>query len=377
MLFRSLPLNLALMGLLCLGLSGCSSLGGGRGGGGAGEYKIGNPYQVDGVTYYPKENYHYDETGIASWYGADFVGKRTANGETFDPNELTAAHNTLPMPSLVRVTNLDNGRSVVVRVNDRGPFSNGRIIDVSRRAAELLDFAKIGTAKVRVQILAEESRAIADVARKRGMTGHPTTQVASIEQPAAPMPMITPVDDTAEQRIHEAYGSAAEGTAPQNAKLAAVEAVPLGPSPVTVQQLPAPPPSPPIKTVQAVKPPVGKLALPKQPKHTVSVLKEPKPKTVAGHEIDGRFYPAAKFKQTKAKKGEHIYVQAGAFTKEANAKVLKSKLTGIAHATINKAKINGANYYRVRVGPIATVEDADRVLAKVLKQSDKAHITVE
>src|SRR4051812_4386212 len=87
----------------------------------SGLYKVGNPYQIDGIWYYPAEDYAYDETGIASWYGPDFHGKSTASGERYDMNEVTAAHKTLPMPSMVRVTNLENGRSLVIRVNDRGP----------------------------------------------------------------------------------------------------------------------------------------------------------------------------------------------------------------------------------------------------------------
>jgi len=116
----------------------------------AGIYKIGNPYQQDGIWYYPHEQPDYDETGVASWYGAEFHGQRTANGEIFDSNSLTAAHRTLPMPVNVRVTNLQNGRSLIVRVNDRGPFARGRIIDVSARAADLLGFKNQGTARVRV-----------------------------------------------------------------------------------------------------------------------------------------------------------------------------------------------------------------------------------
>ena len=100
-------------------------------------YKVGNPYQIQGLWYYPAENYEYDKTGIASWYGSPFHGKRTANGETFDMNALTAAHKTLQLPSRVRVVNLRNGRAITVRVNDRGPFVRGRIIDLSRRAAQL------------------------------------------------------------------------------------------------------------------------------------------------------------------------------------------------------------------------------------------------
>ncbi len=131
-------------------------------------YKIGAPYQIGGVWYSPAEDYSYDETGIASWYGPGFHLKKTANGEIFDAEELTAAHRTLPMPTLARVTNLDNGRSVVVRINDRGPFAHGRILDLSRKAAEVLEFVGKGTARVRVQVLADESRAIAQAVRGRG-----------------------------------------------------------------------------------------------------------------------------------------------------------------------------------------------------------------
>jgi len=119
----------------------------------AGVYKIGQPYQVDNIWYYPREQPDYDETGIASWYGPTFYGKHTANGEMYDGNALTAAHKTLPMPVNVRVTNLDNGKSLVVRVNDRGPYARGRIIDLSKRAAELLDVVETGTARVRVTYL--------------------------------------------------------------------------------------------------------------------------------------------------------------------------------------------------------------------------------
>jgi rare lipoprotein A len=120
----------------------------------AGIYKVGNPYQIQGTWYYPHEQPDYDETGIASWYGPNFHGGRTANGEIFDENGLTAAHRTLPMPVNVRVTNLENGKSIIVRVNDRGPYARGRIIDVSKAAAKLLGFWGQGTAKVRVTYVA-------------------------------------------------------------------------------------------------------------------------------------------------------------------------------------------------------------------------------
>jgi len=113
--------------------------------------KIGNPYKVAGKWYTPEANPTYNQVGIASWYGADFHNKQTANGEVYNMNALTAAHTTLPMPSFVRVTNLENRRSLILRVNDRGPFVGNRLIDVSRRGAQLLGFEKRGTTRVRVE----------------------------------------------------------------------------------------------------------------------------------------------------------------------------------------------------------------------------------
>src|SRR5579883_2008333 len=149
-----------------------------------GIYKIGEPYQINGVWYHPAEDYNYDETGIASYYGGEqtgvnFHGRLTAHGEVYDMNSLTAAHRTLPMPCLVRVTNLENGRAIVVRVNDRGPYARGRIIDMSRRAAQLLGYEGVGTARVRVQILAQESRQLKE-AMLRGAAPPGTEYVAAV-----------------------------------------------------------------------------------------------------------------------------------------------------------------------------------------------------
>lgn len=115
--------------------------------------KVGKPYQVGGNWYYPAPGNGYDEEGIASWYGPDFHGKSTANGEIYNQNRLTAAHPTLPMPCYVAVTNQENGRVIVVRVNDRGPYKPGRIVDLSHRAAQLLGVTHVGTANVRVKYL--------------------------------------------------------------------------------------------------------------------------------------------------------------------------------------------------------------------------------
>ena len=124
-------------------------------------YKVGNPYKINGQWFYPAVNYNYNEVGIASWYGPNFHGKKTANGEIFNQNEISAAHKTLPIPSIVSVTNLENNKTLEIRINDRGPFVRGRIIDLSKKAAEVLGILKNGTAKVRVKINEEKSRKIA------------------------------------------------------------------------------------------------------------------------------------------------------------------------------------------------------------------------
>jgi rare lipoprotein A len=117
---------------------------------GGGQYLVGRPYTVAGKRYYPAENPSYTATGMASWYGAAFHGRRTATGEVYDMASLSAAHPTMPLPSYARVTNLGNGYSVIVRVNDRGPYHAGRVMDVSSRVADVLDMKAMGTARVKV-----------------------------------------------------------------------------------------------------------------------------------------------------------------------------------------------------------------------------------
>ncbi len=162
---RGLAAPLLLGTALAFGLGGCGGGGNGQPLGervvplgqpvpkGGGRYQIGEPYQVAGLTYTPREDPAYDRVGSASWYGELFHGRRTANGEIYDMDRLSAAHPTLPLPVYARVTNLNNGRSLVVRINDRGPFASDRVIDLSRRSAELLGFRNQGTATVRVKYL--------------------------------------------------------------------------------------------------------------------------------------------------------------------------------------------------------------------------------
>lgn len=140
------------------------------------------PYQIRGRWYRPEEQPRYDETGMASWYGDQFHGRPTATGERFDMNALTAAHKTLPLPGLVEVTNLANGRRVVLRVNDRGPFVDNRIIDLSRGAADALDLRRAGVGEVRVRYLGRAPR----------QGGGSTLQYAAAP-PSAPAPAAGPV----------------------------------------------------------------------------------------------------------------------------------------------------------------------------------------
>lgn len=134
-----------------------------------GYYKVGKPYKIADKIYTPKIQNDYDEVGMASWYGSDFHRKETANGATFNRNSITAAHRTLPLPCMVKVTNLSNNKTLVVMVNDRGPFSKSRILDMSEHAADLLGFRGKGTTKVRVQYLPEQTaKLIADLPGARG-----------------------------------------------------------------------------------------------------------------------------------------------------------------------------------------------------------------
>lgn len=172
--------------------------------GAGGRYKVGKPYQVGGVWYVPKEDPNYNQVGLASWYGPQFHNKATANGETFDMNTLTAAHKTLPLPSLVEVTNLENGRKIIVRVNDRGPFVGDRIIDLSKAAARELDFERKGLAKVRVRYVGRAPlggggdmgvrTARAEPPPALPPAPIPYSQLAQAAPPPPPIPSYSPVE---------------------------------------------------------------------------------------------------------------------------------------------------------------------------------------
>ncbi|MDE1152206.1 MAG: septal ring lytic transglycosylase RlpA family protein [Micavibrio sp.] len=338
----------------------------------AGTYKIGKPYRAGSVWYYPQEDFKLVETGIASWYGPDFHGKRTANGELYDQHELTAAHRTLQMPSLVRVTNLENGRAVVVRINDRGPFKSGRIIDCSKRAAELLGFIGKGTARVRLEVLSKESRQMAEAA-KRGMDTSRLT-MADLEKFDTPA--------TVQNASYETHGDVAtEKGRPQYAALDTTQpdALPesLQTPTITVEQLSAPASTQtqqPVYTAPVASANagsardkfVGSLNLDDEQGAPPASTASTPSGMASGHLEQGRFLPdPVVTRQPVAPTG--IFVQAGAFGVRDNADRLKSKLSGIAPVMIDTVNTSGKTLYRVKLGPIASVDEADKVLDRVIR----------
>jgi rare lipoprotein A len=271
-----------------------------------GIFKIGTPYQIDGKWYYPAEDYAYVQEGVASWYGQDFHGKRTANGERYDMNSVTAAHPTLPLPSVVRVTNLDNGRQLNVRVNDRGPFHSTRIIDLSRRAAQLLGFYDVGTARVRVEIDATESLNLKNLALKE----HPPEMPKVV---AAPREAISAV-------------ALAPVTASANEMLPAAGTTKAAP----------PTAAPPTAKPAAKLPPPLAMA----------------PPTRIARADPGRETPG-------------YFIQAGAFSDPGNAQRLEEQLRALGNVVIVPVTVNNTQVYRVRVGPFADAAAAEALLDRV------------
>ncbi len=164
-------------------------------------YKIGKKYNVGGKYYYPKKDLYYNKTGIASWYGPKFHGKLTANGEIYNQYALTAAHKTLPLPSAVKVTNLKNNKSIVLRINDRGPFVNDRIIDLSSKAADILDLKREGTGLVRVQILKEKSLYLEKLAKQGSFPEIADLKETELPNITVPNKVAVKIKDTKNQKI--------------------------------------------------------------------------------------------------------------------------------------------------------------------------------
>lgn len=153
---------------------------------GGGTYKIGSPYKIAGRWYIPMEDQRYDRRGMASWYGADFHGRKTANGEIYDMHALTAAHPTLPIPSYAYVTSMKTGRTLLVRINDRGPYAKDRIMDLSKRTAEALGVAQAGVSEVRVRYAGRAPLNGDDSAERRFLAEQSWAMMASVGAPAQP-----------------------------------------------------------------------------------------------------------------------------------------------------------------------------------------------
>ncbi|HLT19790.1 MAG TPA: septal ring lytic transglycosylase RlpA family protein [Thermomicrobiales bacterium] len=196
-----------------------------------GIYKLGEPYQIQGRWYYPEFDPSYDRVGVASWYGEPFHGRRTANGEIFDRDLVTAAHPTLPLPSLVRVVNLQNGRELMVRVNDRGPFVGDRIIDLSQEAARQLGFEGQGLAPVRVQFVG--------LADARGEPPRPTVRHARAPTPEPPAEAAPAVVTTAAAQCEGSFIQVGAFAEPARAQRIAAELNALQPLPVSLATHPA------------------------------------------------------------------------------------------------------------------------------------------
>jgi rare lipoprotein A len=219
---------------------------------GGGTYRIGKPYVVGGRTYSPEENSSYRAEGIASWYGEDFHGRATANGEVYDMQSISAAHPTLPIPSYARVTNLANQRSIIVRINDRGPYHADRLIDVSARTAQLLGFSNTGTTRVRVEYAGRASLEGSDDTRleatlRRGTPAPGPGEiklaasqafVAQSEAAAIRGQVPTPSDRPFELGQDGSVSRVAKRSQPQ--EFAAVERAPLAPVATQGKQIPPP-----------------------------------------------------------------------------------------------------------------------------------------
>lgn len=291
-----------------------------------GHYKVGNPYKIKGRWYHPKEEFRKTETGIASWYGPNFHGKPTANGEVFDQEQLTAAHRTLQMPSIARVTNLENGRSLILRINDRGPFARNRVLDVSKRGAELLGFKRAGTARVKIEVLENESLYAANEAKQgRSTAGLEIALNKGQSLPSRPSGRDAPV-----------ILASAQKKAP--AKL-----------PVN------------LKTSGAVS--------------TSSVEREvlQTAKTSADSLTESE-----KLVKRGAAVATELYVQAGAFSNYGNAARMRTSLSRLGNAVIEEAVVNDQKFFRVRIGPIDNVVRADTVLEALANQgNDQAMIIVQ
>lgn len=326
--------------------------------------KVGKPYMISGKMYYPEADIDYDEVGTASWYGPGFHGKYTASGEVYNQHALTAAHTTLPLPSMVRVTNLDNGKSAIIRVNDRGPFAESRIIDLSKASAQKLGVT--GLARVRVQYLHEETMAYL---QSKGIK--PTTQFAEAKSTNN---LATNTESVAVASDEE-IAREAETVRVQTADLQEFKPRPVQrfsivndaeASEISTQDLS--PPSPPVRGREVASPKLIRLG--DEPENMPRIDTSSEARRFDGAQpaeteqapvtttSSAPIQPAAGQAPVPG-----LYVQAGSFGSRENAIHLADKLSSIGPSEVNMVEISGKTWYRVRVGPIQG--NGDAILTKV------------
>jgi len=321
--------------------------------------KLGQSYSVDGEWYVPRNQPDYVEEGMASWYGPGFHGGKTANGEEYDSGDMTAAHRTLPLPSVVKVTMLENGKSAYVRINDRGPFAHGRIIDLSKAVAEKIGMIGKGTARVRVEYLPQESQRFAELLAKGrepksiDLAGEvigqrATTMLAS----AAPHKKASPpksgswlskINPVSTAYAEEAFPRAAPDVASQESPETAETEQSADVMEISTEELPAP---------------AGAASAPRAAQQGSA-----QPSPFAAME---EAKPTAIVQPTQVAITQAYYLQLGAFLQQANAERLLTKVAALGTASVMpKTMPDQSIFYVVRMGPYKTVEESARVLAQL------------
>ena len=298
--------------------------------------KIGKPYKVNGVWYFPAENPTYDEIGLAAIYSRHFKGKRTANGEIYEEGKLTACHKTLPLPSIVRVTNLENNKSTTVRINDRGPFVNDRLVDVSPRVAEMLQFQVGQPTKVRVEVLKNETSSARDLINQPVETAvEPAPQEnAPTAGPVTASEESAPASEDDGDVINVLEASQEDGADSQDSVPVSVNAADDTAAP-EVNNVPA---------------------------------------TPAPSDSD----QGAPVEQLIPPSNDVFYVQAGVFGNKKNADRLAKKLVDTGDVQKTSFDAQGRTLTRVRVGPFSSLGSADRALQQVKGLGvDDARITTD
>ena len=325
---------------------------------GGGVYMLGKPYQVGGMWYTPREEPGYNRVGRASWYGELFHGRRTANGEIYDMDRLSAASPTLPLPVYAQVTNLTNGRTIVVRVNDRGPYANDRIMDLSRHSAEVLGFRGSGTALVRVKYLGRAPLSGDDRYEQKFLAGQSWMQVAS----KAARKNKAPTADVASLPLENPENLQAPWKDAAPAQSAAATPAPQRPA----QQLRLSPLQRPYST-EPPPPMAGRwwrrLKQAEAVPFDAPLYWQASPRAAERPQVAAIGSLPEPSKQSQ--RGAGFLIQAGSFKARENADKARATLSAIAPVELAEIEAGGNLYFRVRVGPFAEQSSAEAALAKV------------